>query len=130
MGWVVNATPRPLCPRERPGTHCIGGLVGPRAGLDKCGKYRLPPGWLGWKSIKYNVGRSSCCKQCECTYDNSVLKSLRKELVRFDHYVTVFDVAILCQLAGVVYVKTIQNITECHARIPTNALTIYSNILV
>jgi len=25
MEWVVNATPRPLYPRERPGTHCIGG---------------------------------------------------------------------------------------------------------
>jgi len=24
-GWVVNATPRPLYPQERPGTHCIGG---------------------------------------------------------------------------------------------------------
>ena len=23
-GWVVNATPRPLYPRKRPGTHCIG----------------------------------------------------------------------------------------------------------
>ena len=34
MGWVVKATPRPLYPRERPGTHCIGGWVGPRAGLD------------------------------------------------------------------------------------------------
>jgi len=40
MGWVVNATPRPLYPRERPGTHCIGGWVGPRAGLDGCGKSR------------------------------------------------------------------------------------------
>jgi hypothetical protein len=38
MEWVVNATPRPLYPRERPGTHCIGGWVCPRAGLDKCGK--------------------------------------------------------------------------------------------
>ena len=37
---VVNATPRPLYPRERPGTHCIGGWVGPRAGLDGCGKSR------------------------------------------------------------------------------------------
>jgi hypothetical protein len=27
-----------LYPRERPGTHCIGGWVGPRAGLDWCGK--------------------------------------------------------------------------------------------
>jgi hypothetical protein len=39
-GVVVNATPRPLCPREGPGTHCIVGLVGPRAGLDGCGKSR------------------------------------------------------------------------------------------
>jgi len=31
---VANATPRPLYPRERPGRHCIGGWVGPRAGLD------------------------------------------------------------------------------------------------
>jgi len=34
MGWVVNARPRPLHPQERPGTHCIGGLVGPSAGQD------------------------------------------------------------------------------------------------
>jgi hypothetical protein len=33
MGWVVNATPRPLYTRERPGTHCIGCWVGLRAGL-------------------------------------------------------------------------------------------------
>ena len=39
--WVVNATPRQLYPRERPGTHCTGGWVGLRAGLNKCGKYRL-----------------------------------------------------------------------------------------
>jgi hypothetical protein len=32
MGWVVNATPRPLYPRERPGTHCIGGWVVLKAG--------------------------------------------------------------------------------------------------
>jgi hypothetical protein len=32
---VVSFTPRPLYPRERaPGTHCIGGWVDPRAGLD------------------------------------------------------------------------------------------------
>ena len=44
MGWVVNATLLPLYPRERPGTHCIGGWVGPRAGLDGCGKSRPPTG--------------------------------------------------------------------------------------
>src|SRR5215475_3046711 len=42
-GWVVSTTPRPLYPRERPGTHCIGGWVGPRAGLDVCEKFR--PHW-------------------------------------------------------------------------------------
>ena len=44
MGWVVNATPRPLYPRERPGTHCTGGWVGPRAGLEGCGKSPPPTG--------------------------------------------------------------------------------------
>jgi len=38
MGWVVNATPRPLYPRERPGTQCTAGWVGYRARLDGCGK--------------------------------------------------------------------------------------------
>jgi hypothetical protein len=37
-GWVVSTTPRPLYPRERPGIHCTGGWVGPRAGLDVCEK--------------------------------------------------------------------------------------------
>jgi len=42
MWWVVNATPRPPYPRERPGTHCIGGWVGPRADLDRCRKCCSP----------------------------------------------------------------------------------------
>jgi hypothetical protein len=37
-GWVVSTTPRPLYPREILGTHCTGGWVGPRAGLDGHGK--------------------------------------------------------------------------------------------
>ena len=32
-GGVVNVMPRLLCPWERPGTHCIGGWMGPRASL-------------------------------------------------------------------------------------------------
>jgi hypothetical protein len=35
---VVSAMPRLLYPQERPSTHCIGGWVGPKAGLDGCGK--------------------------------------------------------------------------------------------
>ena len=36
------STPRPgrFTPRERPGIHCTGGWVGPKAGLDGCGKSR------------------------------------------------------------------------------------------
>jgi hypothetical protein len=45
-GWVVKATPRPLYPWERPGTHCIGGRMGPRTGPDGCGKSRSD-----WDSI-------------------------------------------------------------------------------
>jgi hypothetical protein len=37
---MVNTTPRPLYPQEIPGTHCTGGWVGPRAGLDVCEKSR------------------------------------------------------------------------------------------
>jgi hypothetical protein len=54
-GCVVNATPRPLYPRERPGE----GWVDPSAGLDGCGKSRLHrdliPGYgnlYGWKFYK------------------------------------------------------------------------------
>ena len=32
--------PAALPPGKRPGTHCIGGWVGPRSGLDGCGKSR------------------------------------------------------------------------------------------
>jgi len=41
---MVNAMPQPLHPRDRPGTHCIGGWVGPRASPDVCGKSCPPPG--------------------------------------------------------------------------------------
>jgi hypothetical protein len=44
-GWVVSTTPRPLHPRERPGTHCTGGWLGLRAGLDVCEKSRPPTGF-------------------------------------------------------------------------------------
>jgi len=39
MWWVVNA-PAVLPPGKGPGTYFIGGWVGPRAGLDRCGKLR------------------------------------------------------------------------------------------
>ena len=41
---MVNATPLPLYLRKRPGTHCIGGWVGPQTGLDGCGNSCPPTG--------------------------------------------------------------------------------------
>ena len=37
--------PAALPPVKRAGSHCTGGWVGPRAGLDECGKSRPPPGF-------------------------------------------------------------------------------------
>jgi hypothetical protein len=45
MGWVVNATPRPLYPQERPGTHFIRGWVGPQGRSGETRKISLPPGF-------------------------------------------------------------------------------------
>jgi hypothetical protein len=45
MAWVVNVTPRPTYPQERPGTHCIRGWMGPRARREGCGKISPPPGF-------------------------------------------------------------------------------------
>ena len=38
-GWEVSVTPRPFF------THCTEGWLGPRAGMDRCGESRLPPGF-------------------------------------------------------------------------------------
>jgi hypothetical protein len=38
MGWMVNSTSQLLYSRDRPGTHWIGGWLGPRAGLEGRGK--------------------------------------------------------------------------------------------
>jgi len=45
MGWVVDATPRPIYLLERPGTRCTGGWVGSGAGLDGYGKLHPLPGF-------------------------------------------------------------------------------------
>ena len=34
--------PAAVPPGKGPGTHCVGGCVGPRAGLDGCGKSHPP----------------------------------------------------------------------------------------
>ena len=45
MGRVVNLTPRPNYPQERPGTFSVGGCVGTGAGLDGREKISPTPGF-------------------------------------------------------------------------------------
>jgi len=54
--WVVTANPWSVSPREWHGTHCIGGLVGPRAGQDVFVKSRPPTGCL----CVYEFWRADC----------------------------------------------------------------------
>ena len=42
-GWTTSG-PGCFTPLERPSTHCTGGRVGLRAGLERCGKSR--PAWI------------------------------------------------------------------------------------
>ena len=54
--WVVSTTPRPLYTRERPGTHCTGGWVGPRAGL---AWDEVALSSMSWKHISSSPSRRS-----------------------------------------------------------------------
>ena len=45
MGWMVNDTPRPLYPQERPGTRCMGGWVGPKLWAGRMWKISPPLGF-------------------------------------------------------------------------------------
>ena len=58
MWWVVSVVLRPVYPQERPGTHCIGGWVGPRAGLDGC--------WVTVSCLASGVG--TVCEHFLCQY--------------------------------------------------------------
>ena len=77
MGCVVNATPQPLYPRERPGTHCMR-LGGPQGRSGRVQKISLPPGfdpqniqpmpspYTDWPiPVQYTVWAK--CKAFECS---------------------------------------------------------------
>jgi hypothetical protein len=56
MGCGISVTPRPLFyARERPGAYCTGGWVGPRAGVDRCGKSRSHRDSIPGRSSPYPV---------------------------------------------------------------------------
>jgi hypothetical protein len=62
MGCVVNSTPRPS-------THCVGGWVGPRADLYRCGKSRLH--WDSCSCVhmyEYILHVCTCVRMYLCMY--------------------------------------------------------------
>ena len=106
--------PVALYPRERPSNHCTESWVSPRAGLDRCGKSRLPPGFffsvLDFFIHKYNkfihfrrgfVAFDICpgildariilyefVASCECTKLFSYLSITTDTTVRYIHRLT------------------------------------------
>jgi hypothetical protein len=77
--------PAALHPGKRPGTHCRGDWVGPRAGLDGCGKPRQRR-----ESIPGMPGRSESLQPTECgilahscpVYSDKSRCSLRYDFIR------------------------------------------------
>ena len=53
--------PSALPPGRRPGTHCIGGEVGARAGLDGCRKSRPPPLGFDPRTVQPVASRCTDC---------------------------------------------------------------------
>jgi len=53
--------PAALPPGKRPGTHCIGGWMGLRAGLDGCGKSRPPTPGFNPRTVQPVASRCNDC---------------------------------------------------------------------
>jgi hypothetical protein len=53
--FMKRHAPAALPQRKRSGTHCIGGWVGPRAGMDRCGKRRPHRDSIPGPSSPYRV---------------------------------------------------------------------------
>jgi hypothetical protein len=51
--------PAALPTGKRPGTHCTGGWVGPRAGLDGCGKSPPPPPGFDRRTVQHVASRNT-----------------------------------------------------------------------
>ena len=92
--WVVSSTPRPhfTC-GERPGTHCTGGWVGPRAGLDGR-KISSPPGFDPGPSSLYlsrytnwATGPTKLLKYNSYKYEHIVVKFMFEFLLLFCSFV-------------------------------------------
>ena len=95
--------------RERPSTHCTGGWVGPRAGLDRCGKSRplrgfvletiqpLASRYTDWatRPTLFGVNIVYCSDSCDCFASKVLLLLL---LIVLGHFLTtsVKPTSIIC----------------------------------
>jgi len=84
--WVVSVAPRPhFTPGERPATHCTGGWVGPRAGLDMCGKSRPPTGFdlrtVQPVTSRYTDWATAAHLQKECCFINQGAMDRKKHFI-------------------------------------------------
>ena len=70
---MVNTTPRPLYPRERPDTHCIGGCVGPMGRSGRVWKISLPP------RFDPRTLRPLASRYTDCTISTPRVKRKRSE---------------------------------------------------
>ena len=91
MELVVNARPRPLYPAgKEPGIHCTGGWLGPRAGLEGCGKSApaptgiRPPDRPARSESLYLLG---CPGRHSCTYAERKMADFLKLISPFRQYV-------------------------------------------
>jgi hypothetical protein len=109
--------PAALYPRERPGTPCTGGWVGPRAGMDRRGKSRPSSGFdprtvqpvaqsLYRPSYRPTIARDKTKKVAEDvrSFVSIVTPSAAKKKPPFSHAI------LTIQLAVVTSVKTIATI--------------------
>ena len=70
MGWVINATLRPLYLRERPGTHCVEGWVGPQGRSGRVRKISPPPEF-----------EPRTVQPVACRYTDSAFPAIRKSSI-------------------------------------------------
>jgi len=98
--------PAALPPGKRPGTHCIGGWVGPRVGLYGCGKSRPPSGVRSpdrpariesLYRLSYPGPPHNNVNGCECENSSS---STAKEFLNTCHD---GDLKLFCETAQVVH---------------------------
>jgi hypothetical protein len=113
-GCVVSTTPQPLNPRERPGTSCTGGWVGPRAGLDVCPP-RLDP-----RTIQPVASRYTDWATRPLSLYDEVTNVVCVRILLHDRYQ--YDSLILSKQTWANTRQRLQQLTWCwrHERIPGN----------